>query len=52
MPAEVMQLPSVMKIFLTSWIWLEALRTEVFGSFPIRTVPISWTAEPPGAKWT
>src|SRR5437763_3662347 len=44
-----MQEPSVTKRFGTSCDWLCAFNTDVFGSRPMRTVPISWTLKPIGA---
>src|SRR5215471_19127059 len=46
--AEVMHAPSVMKRFGMSCTWLCAFRTEVFGSRPMRAVPISWMPSPGG----
>ena len=43
---EVMHEPSVTKRFGTSWAWLYSLSTEVWGSRPIRAVPISWMPSP------
>jgi hypothetical protein len=48
--AEVMQLPSVTKTFGASHTWLWALSTDVFGSRPMRAVPISWMPMP-GKYW-
>src|SRR5215471_723162 len=45
---ETMQAPSVRKRFFASWAWLCWLSTEVFGSRPMRAVPISWMARPGG----
>ena len=39
-------LPSTTNRFLTSWVWPNALVTEVFGSFPMRAVPSSWIDQP------
>src|SRR5439155_15021744 len=49
---EAMQAPSVTNRFFTSWHWLWAFRTEVFGSRPIRAVPISWIVRPGGLSST
>src|SRR5438552_1073093 len=46
----VKQLPSVTKRFLTSLAWQKLFRTEVFGFLPMRIVPTSWLANPPGAS--
>src|SRR5450432_4295635 len=43
---EVMHAPSVTYTFFESQTWLKPFRTEVFGSLPIRAVPISWMALP------
>ena len=43
---DVMQAPSVTNTFFTACTWFQPLRTEVFGSRPMRAVPISWIAVP------
>src|SRR5882724_10046716 len=49
---EAMQAPSVTNRFFTSWHWLWAFSTDVFGSRPIRAVPISWIVRPGGLSST
>src|SRR5258708_32112024 len=49
---EAMQAPSVTNRFFTSWHWLWAFSTDVFGSRPIRAVPISWIVGPGGLSST
>src|SRR5207249_2898082 len=49
---EAIQAPSVTNRFFTSWHWLWAFRTEVFGSRPIRAVPLSWIVRPGGLSST
>ena len=44
-----MHAPSVTKTFGASWTWLCAFSTDVFGSRPMRAVPISWMPMP-GAR--
>src|SRR4029453_10024598 len=41
-----MQAPSVTKTFGTVWTWFHPFRIDVFGSRPIRAVPISWMHRP------
>src|SRR5690606_25962967 len=43
---EVIHAPSVTNTFNASQTWLWPLSTEVFGSRPIRAVPISWIPWP------
>src|SRR3989442_2751713 len=47
-----MQAPSVTNRFFTSWHWLWAFKTDVFGSRPMRAVPISWMVRPGGVSST
>ena len=47
-----MHAPSVTNTFFTSWHWLCAFNTDVFGSRPIRAVPISWMVKPGGFSST
>ena len=47
---RIAKLPSVIKTFFTSCIWLNPFKTDVLGSFPILAVPISCTADPPVCK--
>src|SRR5256886_11485170 len=49
---EAIQAPSVTNRFFTSWHWLWAFSTDVFGSRPIRAVPISWIVRPGGLSST
>src|SRR5438132_1063011 len=49
---DAMQAPSVTNRFFTSWHWLCAFSTVVFGSRPIRAVPISWIVRPGGVSST
>ena len=44
--AEVMHAPSVTNTFGASHTWLWPLSTDVFGSRPMRAVPISWMPMP------
>src|SRR5262249_16939847 len=44
--ADVMHEPSVTNTFGASHTWLCAFSTEVFGSRPMRAVPISWMPIP------
>src|ERR1044071_8491987 len=46
----VKQLPSTTNRFLTSCAWQYEFSTDFFESLPIRTVPVSWLAKPPGAS--
>src|SRR6185437_5893721 len=46
LPVDVIQAPSVTKTFLQVWNWFHSFSNEVFGSFPIRTPPISWMSSP------
>ena len=41
-----MEAPSVTNRLGTSWAWFHLFKTEVFGSLPMRAVPISWIASP------
>ena len=45
---DAMHAPSVTKTFFASHTWFHLLSTDVFGSFPIRAVPISWMVSPGG----
>ena len=47
---DVMQAPSVTNRFGTSHDWFQPFSTDVFGSRPMRTVPISCTLKPIGAS--
>src|SRR5213080_2786213 len=49
---DAMQAPSVTHRFFTSWHWLWPFSTDVFGSRPIRAVPISWIVRPGGLSST
>src|SRR5438046_4009916 len=49
---EAVQAPSVTNRFFASWHWLWAFSTDVFGSRPIRAVPISWIVRPGGLSST
>src|SRR3989449_3806015 len=49
---EAIQAPSVTNRFFTWWHWLWAFSTDVFGSRPIRAVPISWIVRPGGLSST
>src|SRR5947208_16173065 len=49
---EAIQAPSVTKRFFTSWHWLWAFSTDVFGSRPVRAVPIAWIVRPGGLSFT
>src|SRR5437870_2981648 len=49
---DAMQAPSVTNTFFTSWHWLWAFKTDVFGSRPMRAVPISWIVRPGGLSST
>jgi hypothetical protein len=44
--ADVMHAPSVTKTFGAACTWFQPFSTDVFGSRPIRAVPISWMHNP------
>ncbi len=51
-PDDVMAAPSVQKTFGAPQTWLCLFRTDSFGEFPMRAVPISWIPSPrAGLLW-